>query len=405
MTKHRYVHWTVLAAIMIFFNCFASDSAPGAAGSYEAYSVPASVLAGDSGPGPDPYTGSAYNASEKRVPSPEITPLPHSETALSVAQDTYSVTVSNVNPAPDQQAADKQSPGADTAGTPVSDLQGAPDTSPGRVSDANQAPALQDTQEQSSGTVSTAAPTPALQAEREQQPEYVSAASPTPAPTEKKSEIIYPIKSFDDKTRICLTFDDGGNRNAVKKALEVLKKHEVKATFFVVGKYLKTNEALWKQAIEDGHHICNHTQNHVWLTQLKDEGVKKEILEWESVAGEIFGQEYIDKMKREFPFVRLPGGAGNDSKRVLRIVSELGYVPVGWNLETYYAVLRLHDLKTEPVDPIADEVFAHVSKKVKGGSIVLLHFNPYDTARLDEIITAIKEKELEMNLLSECIEY
>jgi peptidoglycan-N-acetylmuramic acid deacetylase len=89
----------------------------------------------------------------------------------------------------------------------------------------------------------------------------------------------------------------------------------------------------------------------------------------------------------------------------LQIVSELGYVPVGWNIESYYAVLRKHDLKTEPVAPIADEVYAHVSAKAKGGSIILLHFNPYDTERLDEIITAIKEKGLTMHLLSECLEY
>ena len=136
---------------------------------------------------------------------------------------------------------------------------------------------------------------------------------------------------------------------------------------------------------------------------MNSEDVKKEILEWESVAAEIFGQEYLDKMKQEFPFIRLPGGAGNESKRVLRIVSELGYVPVGWNLESYYAVLRHHDLKNEPLAPIADEVFAHISKRVKGGSIILLHFNPYDTERLYEIITAIKEKGLTMHLLSECI--
>ncbi|HEY8420899.1 MAG TPA: polysaccharide deacetylase family protein [Thermoclostridium sp.] len=351
MKKCHYIYWALFAAFAILFTCFASDSLPGEGETYEANSVPASLFNEVTGPDPESDIGTVHTAYADPTPSPEVTPLP--------------------------------SPEPDSAVIPTPDIQV-----------ANKPPA-----EPSKAEAATPAVT------QEPSPEPVPVASPTPAPAGTKSEITNPIKSFNDETRICLTFDDGGNQKAVKKALEVLKKHEVKATFFIIGKYLKTNEALWKQAIEEGHLICNHTQNHVWLTQLNDEGVRKEILEWESVAAEIFGQEYIDKMKQEFPFIRLPGGAGNESKRILQIVSGLGYTPVGWNIETYYAVLRHHDLKTEPVDPIADEVFAHVSKKVKGGSIVLLHFNPYDTGKLDEIITAIKEKGLTMHLLPECLEY
>ncbi|ANX02207.1 polysaccharide deacetylase family protein [Thermoclostridium stercorarium] len=236
-------------------------------------------------------------------------------------------------------------------------------------------------------------------------PEPVSGTSPAQDQEKAASELMYPVKSFNDETRICLTFDDGGNQKAVKKVLEVLKKHNVKGTFFIIGKYLKTHADLWKQAVEEGHIICNHTQNHVWLTRLSNDEAKKEITEWEANAAEVLGQEYIDRMKREFPFIRLPGGAGNDSDRILKLVSEMGYIPVGWNLESYYAVLRHHDLKTESVDLIAEEVLEHISKKVTGGSIVLLHFNPYDTSRLDDIISAIKEKGLTMHLLSECLDF
>jgi peptidoglycan-N-acetylmuramic acid deacetylase len=264
---------------------------------------------------------------------------------------------------------------------------------------------VQATPTPSSESVLVVSPTPEPEDTPTPSPESVSTISTTPTPqVEDVPEFIYPIRTFDDDTRICITFDDGGDRRSVKNALEVLKKHEVQCTFFVVGKYLKANEELWKQAIEDGHIICNHTQNHKWLTELKNEEAKKEILEWESTASEVLGQDYLDRMKQESPFIRLPGGAGNESKRILRIVSELGYIPIGWNIESYYAVLRHHNLKTEPLDPIAEEVFAHITKKAKGGSIVLLHFNPYDVAKLDEIITEMKAKELTMHLLSECIE-
>lgn len=226
-----------------------------------------------------------------------------------------------------------------------------------------------------------------------------------PANTEKdvseKPEVIFPINSFKHETNICLTFDDGGNKKAVTKALEILKKNDVKCTFFITGKYLKLHSTLWIEALEQGHQICNHTQNHRYLAELSSDEVKKEILEWEATATEVFGEEYVENMKREFPYIRLPGSSGHNSKRVLGILAELGYVPVGWNIETYYAVLRHHNLNSEPALPIADEVVSHVIKRAKGGSIILLHFNPYDTEKLEDILTELINKGLNMGLLSD----
>lgn len=228
--------------------------------------------------------------------------------------------------------------------------------------------------------------------------------TPTAAPEPEKKdepEWVYPITSFNNKNALCLTFDDGGNEKAITKALEILEQHNVKCTFFVIGKYLKSHTDLWKKAVEQGHQICNHTQDHVWLSELSDDEVRKEILDWEASAAKVLGDEYLERMKANFPYLRLPGGAAAKSKRVLKIVAELGYTPIGWNVESYYAVLRNHDLKNEPVASIAKEVAAHIIKKSKGGSIVLLHFNAYDTEKLDEIIQGIKDAGLTLELVSE----
>lgn len=254
-------------------------------------------------------------------------------------------------------------------------------------------------------TPGTASETPAVTAA----PSVTPTAAPTvtffPSPAAKAkaepAKVVYPINSFKNDSVLCLTFDDGGDKKSVKKALEILDQYDIRCTFFVIGKYLKSNADLWKQAIEQGHQICNHTQNHKWLSELSDEEVKKEILDWEASVADVLGEEYVTKFKEEFPYLRLPGGAGSNSKRVLRIVSELGYTPVGWNAESYYAVLRHHDLKNEPAADIADEVSAHIIKKASGGSIILLHFNPYDTTRLDAILEGIQAKKLSMELLSE----
>lgn len=83
------------------------------------------------------------------------------------------------------------------------------------------------------------------------------------------------------------------------------------------------------------------------------------------------------------------------------ILAELGYTPVGWNIESYYAVLRKHDLKKDPLGDIAGDVVAHITKKASGGSIILLHFNPYDTTKLEAILEGILAKKLTIEQLSE----
>jgi peptidoglycan-N-acetylmuramic acid deacetylase len=53
------------------------------------------------------------------------------------------------------------------------------------------------------------------------------------------------------------------------------------------------------------------------------------------------------------------------------------------------------------LEPIHEEVREYITKKSRGGSIILLHFNAYDTGKLDEIISGIREKGLTLKLLSE----
>ena len=52
------------------------------------------------------------------------------------------------------------------------------------------------------------------------------------------------------------------------KILEILKKHDIKATFFVVGSYIKTNPELVKQMVADGHIVGNHTMNHPNMSKM-----------------------------------------------------------------------------------------------------------------------------------------
>ena len=206
-----------------------------------------------------------------------------------------------------------------------------------------------------------------------------------------------------NRPEIALTFDDGFSRSSVAASLEVLRASGAQTTFFVVGRQLRAYPDLWQQAVADGHEICNHTYTHSYLTSLSSEQIKKELSLWEESAREVLGKEYLVKMKQDFPYIRFPGGAGHKDERVLRAVSQNGYQPIAWSADTYYAVLKNHDYRNEPIDPIAQEVADHIVNTSQNGSIPLLHFNVWDITRLEGMIAGVENKGLKITTVSEVL--
>ena len=75
-----------------------------------------------------------------------------------------------------------------------------------------------------------------------------------------------PLIAYDhadrNNNKIALTFDDGPNQFWTKKVLDVLDKYNVKANFFVLGKWAEKNPEIVKEAFERGHLIGNHSYSH-----------------------------------------------------------------------------------------------------------------------------------------------
>lgn len=119
---------------------------------------------------------------------------------------------------------------------------------------------------------------------------------------------------------IYLTLDDGPGSNTIE-ALDVLKKNDVKATFFLIGKMIRTREAMVKRIIDEGHAIGNHTYDHADLAVLSKAQIKDQL----EHAAEKIGPE-------AGACFRPPYGAIND--KVRQVASKLGMQPVLWNLDT-----------------------------------------------------------------------
>ena len=242
-------------------------------------------------------------------------------------------------------------------------------------------------------------------------PRPTPTANPTPVviiqekSAEKEVEVCRPVFWGDrNQPEVALTFDDGFSAQAIQTTLEILRANNIQGTFFVVGTQLEAYPDLWQQAVADGHQICNHTYTHTYLSSLSGEEIKKELARWETAAGGVLGEEYVERMKQEFAYVRFPGGAGHNSEGVLEAVAEAGYRPIAWSQETYAAVLKSHDLKNEAVAPIADEVRQYTVNTAQNGAIILLHFNSWDTLYLEQIVEDLTKKGLTPTSVSKVLD-
>ena len=175
---------------------------------------------------------------------------------------------------------------------------------------------------------------------------------------------------------IYLTFDCGYENGNTEPILDALKKHDVKATFFVVGNFLETSPEIVKRMIAEGHTVGNHTYHHLDMSSISSmDAFKKETQDVENLFEQITGTP-ITK------FYRPPQGKYNIEN--LKMAQELGYHTFFWSL----AYVDWYQDK----QPTKDEAFGKLLKRIHPGALVLLHSTSSTTAQiLDELLTKWEE--------------
>lgn len=188
-----------------------------------------------------------------------------------------------------------------------------------------------------------------------------------------------------DKPQIALTFDAAWGNEDTKQIMEVLRKNDVKVTFFMTGGWVENYPDDVKMILAEGHDLGNHSENHKNMSQISDSEIKDEVMKVHEKVKALTGYEMF--------LFRPP--YGDYDNHVIKDVRACGYYPIQWDVDSL-------DWKDYGVDSIVDTVCTH--KHLGNGSIILCHNGAKYTAQaLDTLITTLKDKGYEFVPLSQLI--
>ena len=184
--------------------------------------------------------------------------------------------------------------------------------------------------------------------------------------------------------QIALTYDDGPNDPHTLQLLEVLARHGVRATFFLIGQYVRQRPDIVREIVRAGHVVGNHTFTHPLLILKSEAEIRRELSQCRSALQDAVG-EHSNLFRPPF---------GGRRPAALRIARELGLEPVMWNVTGY-------DWNA----PRAEIIESKVTKQIRGGDVILLHDGGHRQMGADRSQTVIATDHLLARHKSEGFEF
>lgn len=172
---------------------------------------------------------------------------------------------------------------------------------------------------------------------------------------------------------VFLSFDDGPSDKFTPVILDTLKQNNLRALFFCIGQHAELYPELIKRIFDDGHRIGNHTYSHNWRNSYKPSGIiEAEINHTNDIISKIIGQKTT--------LFRPPFGITNPS--IAKALKGSGLHSVGWDIRSF-----------DTISKYPQKLIRRISKKLRPGSIILLHDNREITSLiLNELIQTIQKK-------------
>ncbi len=168
--------------------------------------------------------------------------------------------------------------------------------------------------------------------------------------------------------QIALTYDDGPNDPHTLRLLELMARHGVKATFFLIGRYVQQRPEIAREIVRAGHVVGNHTFNHPLLIFKSEVEIRQELVQCRAALQDAIG---VHSNLFRPPF-------GGRRPAVLRLARDLGLEPVMWGVTGY-------DWDAPPAEVIERKV----AKQIRGGDVILLHDGGHKQMGADRAQTVV----------------
>ncbi len=193
-----------------------------------------------------------------------------------------------------------------------------------------------------------------------------------------------PIYCVDtDEKKVAISFDAAWGNEQTEQLLNILDEYKVKTTFFLVGEWVDKFPESVKEIAKRGHDVENHSNTHCYMTQVSESAMNEEITSC---------NDKIEQLTGKCPTLfRAPYGDYNNA--VVKAVKANNMYCVQWDVDSL-------DWK----DPSPEQIVDNITKKLKNGSIVLLHNGATNTPEaLPMVIEAILAEGYEIVPISEII--
>lgn len=191
-----------------------------------------------------------------------------------------------------------------------------------------------------------------------------------------KNLLLY--KGNRNRNRVTLTLDDGPHSENTEKILEILRRHEIKATFFMNGRAIEQHKDIVAKVIRDGHEIGNHFYNHRAVTTLSYVELDEEVRKWGKSIDKTLGWNSYSLLIRP-PYGRL-------NLKTIWYAWRNGWTIVFWSID-------MRDLDNVP---LSDMTKALECKPINGGEIILLH---EDSKYIEELLEWIIQEAMKRGLM------
>ena len=196
---------------------------------------------------------------------------------------------------------------------------------------------------------------------------------------DEENDLLKIVEDSSEDYRAYLTFDDGPNTKITPQILDVLRRYDVKATFFQVGTYIKQYEDIARRVYDEGYLISSHSNSHDYdKLYATEESFRKEIESSYEAICDVIGEE-------PFKLMRFPGGSYNagdhakEKQEYKGTLADMGFYYVDWNTLNGDAEGR-----TKNADGLLEYLKNNMPKSGEN-VVVLMHDAPAKQATADAL--------------------